>query len=296
MRHWKVCTCGATDICIHPAILVYMAYAVVTKHGAFIGLAYLSVALHEAAHALTAAAFGYAPRRVELTPLGAVMHLEDDLCMPPLQRFAVVAAGPALTLLLCALALHGASSGWLAREPGRLLFLANTSILLLNLLPVLPLDGGRLLSLLLSQCLPQQRVRFILRLFSSCIGIGLILLNIWCAWQLGSWNLSLAFAGSCMVYAGAMASTTQAMCELRELMDRRIRLERQGSLPACGILCLSSEPLRHLVQTLPARKAAVYLCLKPGSMKLLGCMDEFALVQHYLRHPSEQIGHCFPES
>lgn len=105
----------------------------------------LSVLIHEAAHALTAAAFGWPPRAVELTLWGG--HTEFYAAEATPGRSAAVAmAGPATNLL-------AAGIGWLILE---LLALDGVAGLLLgvvvvlnllvgvsNALPGLPLDGGR---------------------------------------------------------------------------------------------------------------------------------------------------------
>ena len=54
-----------------------------------------------------------------------------------------------MTALLAWLSIRLTAWGWLPHSMGKRLFLSNAAILAVNLLPALPLDGGRLLSLLL---------------------------------------------------------------------------------------------------------------------------------------------------
>ncbi len=277
---------------MHPALLLYFLYASIAGHLMFITAATLSILLHEAAHALTSSLMGYPPTRLELTPMGAVMHLEDDSRIPVLKRIAVVLAGPVITLCICWGSLYGTTNGILDAGLGRLLFLSNLSILMLNLLPVLPLDGGRLLTIVLGSFCPQRMVSRIMQGLGYTLGTCLILLNIWCSWRLGGWNLSLAFAGCCLMYSAAISSTTRAMAELQSFMDRKIRLERKGSIKTCCITCLNTETVAKLIRKLPANQNAVYLCHEAGSMKLLGWIDEYSLVQWYLQNPSSNVDTC----
>jgi len=295
MNRWRVCTLGQTEIYVHPALLLYVSYALLTGHLTFIIVAMLSILLHETAHAVVSSLCGFPPRSLEITPLGAVMHLEDDSRIPVLRRAAVILAGPAMTLLLCWAAVQGQKAGVFGMSTGRLLFLANLSIVILNLLPVLPLDGGRLLAILLG-CLGSQRsVYRILRLLGYCLGISLIALNLWCSWRMGGWNLSLAFAGCCVLYSTTAAATTRAMAELRSFMDRKILLERRGSRKTVCITCLHTETVACLVRKLPAGRNAVFLCLEAGSMRLMGWIDEYRLVQYYLQNPAGKISGCLLE-
>lgn len=290
MRRWRVLTLGITDVYLHPAMLVYALYAVVTGHGLFAAVSMLSILLHEGAHATAALVFGQPPRSIEITPLGAVMRLEDDSCLSPLKRVIMLLAGPVMTLLLCWLSLILTRRGLLSSVHGRMLFLSNISILLLNLLPALPLDGGRLLSLLLSMFLPLHAVHRTMQAVGSALGIGMIALNIYASWQLGGWNLSLAIAGCCLMYSAVAATTTQAMAELRQFMDRKIALERKGKAHVTWIAVLHMQPLRQLVRLLPPGKIAVFACIEAGSMRPLGWMPESEVIQQYLLQPEMTFG------
>lgn len=285
MRKWLLLTIGSTDVILHPALLMYLLYALLTGHGAFALLATGSILLHELSHAVCAVLFGYPPRSIELTPLGAVMRLEDEYRLPPLRRAVMVLAGPVATFLLCMAAVMLTKCQVLPQNVGRMLFLSNLSILLLNLLPALPLDGGRLLSVLLGMFLPVRRVQLVMRCVSTLLGLGMIVLNIYVSCTLGGWNLTLAFAGCCLLYGSAVSATTRAMEELRSFMDRKIALEQQGSQPVRCYVALGNVPLGKLVRNLPPGRQAMFLCVEVGSMKLLGFLTEAELTRQYLNRP-----------
>ena len=107
----------------------------------------LSVLVHELAHALTAQAFGIPASRIVLTLWGGHTQFEHDVATPG-RSFAIAIAGPASNGVLALLA--WAALAVVDPEPlGRLLLLAlaitNGFVALTNVLPGLPLDGGRLL-------------------------------------------------------------------------------------------------------------------------------------------------------
>jgi len=113
----------------------------------FVILLYLSVLVHELSHSLVARALRLPVRRILLYPLGGFSELEQEPPTPG-QEFLVSAAGPAMSLVLAAL---GYGIYALAHPSGipRVLvdyfILANVLVAIFNLLPGLPLDGGRLL-------------------------------------------------------------------------------------------------------------------------------------------------------
>jgi Zn-dependent protease/CBS domain-containing protein len=113
---------------------------------AFVVLLYLSVLVHELSHSVVARGYGLPVRRILLYPLGGVSEIERE-APTPFREFAVAGAGPALSLALGAvgwglaqLAPYGVT-GALIRQ----LMVANIIVGVFNLLPGLPLDGGRML-------------------------------------------------------------------------------------------------------------------------------------------------------
>jgi Zn-dependent protease/CBS domain-containing protein len=113
---------------------------------AFVILLYVSVLVHELSHSVVARSFGLPVRRILLYPLGGISEIEREAPTPG-REFAVAAAGPALSLVLGAIGWGLAQlapdgvTGVLIRQ----LMFANIIVGVFNLLPGLPLDGGRML-------------------------------------------------------------------------------------------------------------------------------------------------------
>jgi Zn-dependent protease/CBS domain-containing protein len=113
---------------------------------AFVVLLYLSVLVHELSHSVVARGYGLPVRRIVLWPLGGVSEIEREAPTPG-REFAVAAAGPGLSLVLGVLGwlltkvVTAGVSGALVHE----LMWANFVVGFFNLLPGLPLDGGRML-------------------------------------------------------------------------------------------------------------------------------------------------------
>jgi Zn-dependent protease len=131
---------NSLDNAVSPSTTRYLVSA------AFVILLYLSVLVHELSHCVVARAFKLSVRRVLLYPLGGFSEIEQEPPTPA-QEFAVSAAGPAISLVLA-----GVAAAVTKVVPDGLpnllidqLFRANLLVGLFNLLPGLPLDGGRLL-------------------------------------------------------------------------------------------------------------------------------------------------------
>ena len=189
---WKIGTFAGIDVFMHATFLLIIGWVGLsywqqtrTLAGTLEGILFIlilfgCVVLHEFGHALTARRYGIKTRDITLYPIGGVARLER---MPdkPVQEFWVALAGPAVNVGIAAL-LFGwlIISGALAPLAGlnmisgpfiERLMVVNVSLVLFNLIPAFPMDGGRVLRSLLAMRIEYTRATQI----ASNIGQGLAL-------------------------------------------------------------------------------------------------------------------------
>jgi Zn-dependent protease len=106
------------------------------------------VFLHEMGHSLAAFKEGVSVRAIYLHPLGGLAQLSDRL-PGPLAEIQVALAGPFVSLMLAAIFFLPMYLLYGAIELQSLLgafFLTNMILAIFNLLPIFPMDGGRVLT------------------------------------------------------------------------------------------------------------------------------------------------------
>lgn len=190
---WRIGRIAGIDIKIHLTfvfILIWFGLSAYISGGTlaaalnnvlFILALFLCVVLHEFGHALTARLFGIKTKDITLLPIGGVARLES---MPedPKEELLVAAAGPAVNAVISAglftgLLLSGffsppininslLSNFWLQ------LLVANITLMLFNLIPAFPMDGGRVLRSILALWMEHTRATRI----AANIGRGLAVL------------------------------------------------------------------------------------------------------------------------
>ncbi len=255
---------AGTEIRLHLTFLLLLAWIGVA-HGlqggmpaavdgiVFICLLFGCVVLHEFGHVAAARRYGVRTPDITLLPIGGVARLER---MPekPSEELVVALAGPAVNVviaLLLFLALGGVPAvaamaslqdpahGMLAR-----LFWVNVTLVVFNLLPAFPMDGGRVLRALLSMRLGSRRATDI------AAGIGQAL-----AFALGLIGLlngaPLMVFVALFVWLGAQAEAQSV--QMREL-SRGMRAEdaaitRFESLPVTARIADAAELLIRTAQT-----------------------------------------------
>ena len=114
---------------------------------AFALLLLASVLLHEIGHCVVARAFALPVRRITVTFLAGLTEITEPP-QTPAREYAVAVAGPMVSLLLAGLSYAVApvaDDGSLVRFLLMTMAYANAAVAVFNLLPGLPLDGGRVL-------------------------------------------------------------------------------------------------------------------------------------------------------
>ena len=165
------------DVFLHVTFLLFLAWVGYATYaamgvGAALSIVFLVVALfscvllHEYGHALTARRFGIGTADITLLPIGGVARLER---MPsnPKQELLVAIAGPAVNVVIAAVIgiILFLTNSPMPRNPANLLeggilwnlLRMNLVMILFNMLPAFPMDGGRVVRALLAMKMPYAK-------------------------------------------------------------------------------------------------------------------------------------------
>ncbi len=133
---------------------------------AFIGAVFACVLAHEFGHAAAAAYYGIKTEDITLMIVGGMARL-TRIPERPIQEFVIALAGPLVNVVIGLLLFIVLTLGaWVPHEQGILanlysftqsLLVANIALVLFNLLPAFPMDGGRVLRSVLAMRQGQLR-------------------------------------------------------------------------------------------------------------------------------------------
>lgn len=183
---------------IHPLFLAAGLVSAFTGDLLLFLAAALAAAEHECAHAFVARRYGFALDKLVLMPYGAVLS-GDIAGIGKKQELAVLVAGP---LANAVTALAFVALWWLFPETYPYTEAAASvsfSLFLVNLLPAYPLDGGRILHLLLSP-LGERRANAVCRAVTLLTALGVLAYFIWTCFFDAAWT---ALVFSVLLAAGA---------------------------------------------------------------------------------------------
>jgi Zn-dependent protease/CBS domain-containing protein len=242
---------------------------------AFTLLLFVCVVLHELGHSLVAQVFGVQVRDITLWPIGGVARIAR---MPerPYQEFLIAAAGPAVNIFLT-FSLGAAALVWIGPpqlsqlmvsamvgEPlalglsGQALLLMlvvnNALLVFFNLIPALPMDGGRLLRSFLAAFMPFGRATRV----ASWLGQGIAVLMILAALLTGSFFLGLV---AVFIFVGAWGERQQVISGAR-LQGLAVRQAMQP----IGAQLHPLETLGEAAGRVAALPQAAYLVMDGGAL------------------------------
>ncbi|WP_439595207.1 site-2 protease family protein [Falsiroseomonas sp.] len=255
---------AGTEIRLHLTFLLLLAWIGVA-HGlqgglpaavegiVFICLLFGCVLLHEFGHVAAARRYGVRTPDITLLPIGGVARLER-IPDKPAEELVVALAGPAVNVviaLLLFLALGGLPAmeaaanlenpahGMLAR-----LFWVNVTLVVFNLLPAFPMDGGRVLRALLAMRLGARRATEIASGIGQVLAFGLGLLGL-----LNGAPLMVFVALFVWLGAQAEAQAVQLRELSRGMTAEDAMITRFESLPVTARIADAAELLIRTAQT-----------------------------------------------
>lgn len=282
----KICTVYGATLRVHPLFPLLLVFYVWAGQGLLIAAYLAALLLHEAGHWFAAERLKLRVAQIELTPFGGVMQIGRGERIAGFGGFWLAAAGIIVNLVFFVL------SACLLRRaisPFLLYFaLAHLSMLLINLLPVLPLDGGRMLLSLLSLRFPQARLWRPMLIAGRVICALLIAYSL-CLALRGAFRPFWMLMGCYLLYASVQEEKQSAARYIAALFSRRYRMDSGEALPVQHI-CVSGEiPLYILLPQLDPRAYHIVSVLDESACDRVGELSERQLYDAFLERPEASI-------
>ncbi len=222
----------------------------------------VGLCLHELGHIAAARALGVELREIRLTPLGGSARMENPYSLPAARLALVAAAGPLASLMVMLAAAAFAQWGWLDAAQAGQLWKPSLTMLLFNLLPALPLDGGRMLYCGVQGRLGEaQALRLGLwlgRLLAGLLLLGCLYLRL----RTGRWNLSLPLAAVFLLSSGGDERAAMEKSKLTRLEEALSG--GRSPLPLRLYQVDAKTPVREALQLMRAREGTWFIVAEDG--------------------------------
>ena len=270
----KICTVYGTTCRLHLLFIITILIFILAGQGIMIGANLLALLLHEAGHLFIANRFHLPVSEIELMPFGGMMCMPLGEGMTGLRGLLLASAGICVNLFCSAFCIALPQSAFL-----KWFLLSNLSMLTVNLLPVLPLDGGRMLLSLLSARMGRPKAFSLLLTLGRVLAGCMLLFSLIQAFR-GVYRPAGAFLGCYLLYAASQEEKHGTARYLSALYARRFRIESGTAVPVQQ-LCVSEQ--LTLFQLLPQ--------LQPNAYHIVTVVDDAACAIIGTLH-EEQLFHA----
>ncbi|MFC5529276.1 M50 family metallopeptidase [Cohnella yongneupensis] len=267
---------------LHPLFVLVMMASIAT--GRFLELATLFVIVlwHELGHLLAALRFGWTVREIKLLPFGGVVEVEEAGTLPVREEVWVALAGPMQNAILAAAGWMLGQAGWIDGGWAEAFVRANLLIGAFNLLPVLPLDGGRMLQAWISLQAPYHRTLLWSARISLVFSFLIVLASLFPLLAGGLVQLNLLAVGLFLCASNWTYLRNVPFVFLRFLVHRS---EKSDSRMKHGVLSRpivieEDRPLIHIIRLFMKEQYHLVYIMKRG--KIAKVVPEKTIIEGFL--------------
>lgn len=243
----RIAVIAGCEIRANWLFVVVMVLAALTGWLTLFLLSFALVLVHEVCHALAARALGFSTREIELLPFGGVARIDGLFEMNPTAEVLIAAAGPASNILLFMAAQTVNAYFPLPHVQYQLFIEANIAIAALNLLPALPLDGGRILRGLLARHYDIVRVTRGCAVSGLAVSVLLAAVFVWAAFN-GILNLSVLLIAAFIGLSAAREYAQAPYLTYQSMTGKQGSLKRDKALPVKQLIARDDMLLGQLVR------------------------------------------------
>ncbi len=242
--------------------------------------AYAVVTIHELFHLFAALIVHERVGSVIVMPFGMTLRLSAQLIQNTEKEIFIAALGPLSNLLMLALCpvlrqIYGSHS--LSLTVFRYL---NMATLFVNLLPCLPLDGGRIVKAILTKKIGYIAAASLMRRISRFVTISLTLLGIFLLW-ITRLNISLLMAAGFLALHLSEEEKQNEYVIMQELLYNKDKLRKKGAMRSQTITAMDSVPARKIFKML-SYDCYYIILIVDGDQKPVRAVTEAQLVSAIL--------------
>lgn len=190
-------------------------------------IGFLSVLIHELAHALAAKLCGYEILSIEILPIGAIARIDGLFEKSPASETIIAVSGPLMSLIISLVSYS--LYAFYPIEIINLFMKVNLSIALFNMLPAMPLDGGRILRSALAPHLGLKKATTFSCWCGIYIGASLMSLSIVLSIK-GLINPTIIPFSLLLIFSSYKEMQRASIIFIAEITDKKESLMKSGAL------------------------------------------------------------------
>lgn len=238
-------------------------------------LSFIFIVIHELVHFIAARILGFVGYEIEINIYGANLHLKDIDEASPLEDIIISLAGP-LTNFVLAVFFY-ILFNYFNTEILFLIYKCNLVLCLFNLIPAIPLDGGRILRAILSLKIIYKKANEIVVKCSYVLGNLLMIIFIW-GFLHNIYNISIGIAAVVIIINTHQAKGMIAYLVMGDIIKKKDKFLKRGYLENKSISIHFKTHLIDILGIVDKNKYTLFIVLD-DNMKMIDMICEGEILE-----------------
>lgn len=268
------------DPFIFPVSLITFYYGCLTEYFTI----FISMTIHEMAHIAAALSKARKLRSVKVLSIGLNAVIEVNPVRDN-SSFFINISGPLINILLSTVCYILGSYYLTLSDNMRFFIYANISLAIFNMLPILPLDGGRILKDILVSKIGlfsanrySKRISWAFAFLLMILGIFQFLSNIY--------NFSIIFIAGYILFFLKHEETEVSLMNIKNLVYKRSRFLKRGIYPGRELVVIKSMRLGDIIKSMDFDRFHIIYVLDED-MKLIKIFTEQEVIDYMIKYNAE---------
>ncbi|BBB89746.1 MAG TPA: M50 family metallopeptidase [Methylomusa anaerophila] len=270
MRVGKV---AGIQIILNNWFLLIISLFVVAGMSGKVLIVFSAVIFHELAHVFMARSLGYKVKEVEVLPFGAIARIDRLSEKSASSEIVIAAAGPFISLALAAVSYVGILKAGLWQDFYRFYFDVNAMLAGFNLLPALPLDGGRIVRALLAQKQDYQKATATVITIGKMISVVLLVSVVVTYWLDKTINITMIVAAVFLCVAAKAEQKLAGFRTMRVMARKKAALSANGLLPTSHFTAVPNAVVGDIIRLFGPEQYYIVLVVD-DNFRLCGTLTE----------------------
>lgn len=250
MRIIRVC---GVDIQINSFLCIVFIICFLFGYTENIVISFIVVLLHEGVHVFVARLLGYNIENIEVFPFGGVARIKENIAINPLHEILIAAAGPIFNLVVVFVIYNSMKILCIAHEGLSSFMYANLTIGLFNLVPIIPLDGGRIIRAYLAYFIGFKRAIKIVVIISKIMSVIFFLWGCYVA-KYNKINIFVLLLSIFIFIAAHKEYKTAAFVFMKEISQKKEYLLYNGVLKTKNLVAIQTSFAKDVMDQFIPRK------------------------------------------
>lgn len=242
---------------------------------------FLTVLVHEISHIIAARRYGFKVDEIEIFPFGGIARFEDLKTIYPGEEVFICAMGPLSNFIIMILFI-GIKSFYTNSYIINYIIEVNKLMFILNLLPVLPLDGGKILRTILSLFIGYKSSTIKLVYITYIICTFIILYDI----LNGIIGFEVTYLSTIAVFAIIAAKKEKEMAAfvfIRSITRKTNDLNKKKKMKVHILVCIKTVNIKEAIECFLPNRYHIFIIIKSNG-ETIGTITEGQLLEGIFRY------------